>query len=471
MSLQNHIPRQRTCLTCLGLLLVALSLSLITAKPVAGQVQAPLTLEQVRDLISIGAPDATVAHEIQTRGLAFTPDHQLLQQLEKQRAGAKTLAAVRDLVPMLDDAKKQIPGILQTIYSALDQGNPSAVHVSVSNEVENNSAKLDAICKPFTYRAHYIEAITERPNRRYEVRTHVLFKPLDERAYVLWFGVSGGTFQLQDVTDPPDDWFQPQLKSAEEVVRKFVYAVNAGRTDVEQQIVTPSLSARLGSSKTLSAIQSSQISQVSTQQLRIQYYKGFKIGNEIWVHETGKLCCATYTFLLEPIQGALRIVAWTSGRGGDSYEVEDPALEYATLTRFGIAATPPALVEASNVQQSSPVPQAAQPASEAGVQRFNVRHRHMPGFIVTSQAAGQISYCTGILTVDHGAVQYYCTQPDVAKNRCDRVTISDIRKVKYQGNGLRVVARGGSWDFFFDDQSQLAAAHDAISAILSAATK
>ncbi|MBZ5685882.1 MAG: hypothetical protein LAP86_12695 [Acidobacteriia bacterium] len=529
---------------------------LLTPLLLSAQAQAPLTLEQVRNLINVGAPDATVAHEIQTRGLAFTPDRELLAQLERQHAGTRTLAAVRDFLPMLDEAKKQIPQVLQTIYSALDQGNPISVRSSMSTDLANNTAKLDTICRPFTYRAHYVEAIIERPQKRFEVRVHVLFKPLDERAYLLWFGVSGGSFQLQDVGDPPADWFQPQLAAAEQVVRKFVYAVNAGRNDVAEQIVTRGLVVNLGSSEALSAIRSSRISQVSTQQLGLFYYKGVKIRNEIWIHEDGKFCCTTYVFLAEPGVTDPKIVAWSGGNGGNGYESEDAALEYSTLKRFGISAQPPAEPRTAKAPPSSAQPRdhyvnegnaaefldlasdgkfiwrvggrdfagsyelssgivtlrfppvgatahgklengrfncclsngldptasaliddesknwvkqgESQPATSAqqgdGV-RFNVRHRHKPGFISTPQGAG-ITFCSGVLTIDKGSVQYYCTQPDVGKNRCERVTITEIKEVKYQENGLRIAARGGSWEFFLDDQAQLVAAHDAIAATI-----
>ena len=50
------------------------------AAPTAGLHFTLELLEQVRNLINVGAPDATVAHEIQTRGLAFTPDRELLAQ-------------------------------------------------------------------------------------------------------------------------------------------------------------------------------------------------------------------------------------------------------------------------------------------------------------------------------------------------------------------------------------------------------
>jgi hypothetical protein len=436
-----------------------------------GQAKAPLTLDQVRKLVTVGAPDDTVAHEIETRGIAFVPSRDLLAQLQGQRAGSKTLAALHDFLPMLDEARKEIPALLKTIYGALDEGNSNSIRPSLSNELANNSSKLDQICKPFTYNAHYLEGIIERPQRRFEVRVRVLFKPLEERAYLLWFGVAGDNFQLQDVSEPSADWTQPQLSAGEQLVRKFVYAVNAGRNDVAEQIVAPRLVGSLPSSKTITAIRNSKISQISTQVLAMFEYKGLKIRNEIWVHEEGKMCCSTYEFLVEP-SGDAKIVAWNIG-SAKSFESEDAALEYATLKRFGLPATPPP--ESTAVASSAP-PAAGTSTSPVQQQqpepmRFNVRHRHKPGFIVSGPEAASISFCGGVLTIDKGTVQYFCNQPDTGKNRCERVTFTDIKEVKYQENGLRIVTRSGSWDFFFPDQGQLVAAHEAVAAVLSSPGK
>jgi hypothetical protein len=171
-------------------------------------------------------------------------------------------------------------------------------------------------------------------------------------------------------------------------------------------------------------------------------------------------------FLLEPLPADPKIVAWR-GAVGNSSESEDSTLEYATLTRFGISATPPVEPQVTNAQPASDpvgsIPTAV--AQQGDAIRFNVRHRHKPGFITTPEAAG-ITFCSGVLTIDKKTVQYYCTQPDVAKNRCERVTIAEIKEVKYQENGLRIATRGGSWDFFLDDQGQLVAAHDAVAATI-----
>lgn len=65
---------------------------------VQGQATSPLTLDQVRSLLSIGAPDTTIANEITSRGVAFQPSVALLIELEHDGAGNQTLTALRKLI-------------------------------------------------------------------------------------------------------------------------------------------------------------------------------------------------------------------------------------------------------------------------------------------------------------------------------------------------------------------------------------
>lgn len=82
------------------LLILALTVVLFprngTGQPAASHA---LTLRQVADLVSLGAPDSTVHTEIQKRGLAFTPDPTLLASLRAKGAGPLTLADMKALIP------------------------------------------------------------------------------------------------------------------------------------------------------------------------------------------------------------------------------------------------------------------------------------------------------------------------------------------------------------------------------------
>ena len=145
-------------------------------------------------------------------------------------------------LPRLELAKQIIPTNLIHIYNALNQGDLQGVQPYVSQQLAGNYQTLDQICKPFKYRAHYIEAIIERPQGRFEVRVHVLFQPMDERAYVLrFFMTQGGDFYLNDVLVPNDDWFGPGKEVAAELARNFVYAAKAHRTEELARLVTPGI--------------------------------------------------------------------------------------------------------------------------------------------------------------------------------------------------------------------------------------
>ena len=128
-----------------------------------GAQSQPLGLSQIQRLIQLQAPDATIAAEIRRRGLNFTPDRKTVEAL--RGAGPETLQAIDELRPMLDEARLAIPQLLTKIYRSLDQGNPQAIGSFVSPDITTRVQTLDAICRPFAYKAHYVETIIERPGQ------------------------------------------------------------------------------------------------------------------------------------------------------------------------------------------------------------------------------------------------------------------------------------------------------------------
>jgi hypothetical protein len=201
-----------------------------------GAQSQPLGLGQIQRLIQLQAPDATIAAEIRRRGLSFTPDRRTVEAL--RGAGPETLQAIDELRPMLDEAKLAIPQTLTKIYQALDQGNPQAIGPFVSPEITSRTQALDAVCRPFTYKAHYVETIIERPGRKFEARVRVLFKPFDEKAQVFTFHPNRSTFVLIQVGNDP---LTLETEAAKEVVRQFVFAVRAGKWDVASRYASPHL--------------------------------------------------------------------------------------------------------------------------------------------------------------------------------------------------------------------------------------
>jgi len=216
---------------------------LFISKPVTpqGAQRQSLSLSQIEKLIQVQAPDPTIAAEIRQRGLNFAPGKETAETLRRLGAGPETLQAIDELRPMLDEAKQAIPAILTKIYQALDQGNLQAIRPFFSPQIAGDSARLDAICRPFTYKAHYIEAIIERPGQKYEVRVHAFFQPFHEKVYVLNFRPYQGNFLLAEINDPTDDWFGPAKEAAIQLARNFIYAAKAQRADVLASLVAPGL--------------------------------------------------------------------------------------------------------------------------------------------------------------------------------------------------------------------------------------
>jgi hypothetical protein len=85
------------------------------------QGQAKLTLEQVRELIHIGAPDVTIAREIRSRGVQFQPTPKIIDDLKRAGAGQTTLAALREQMAV-GAIEIQAPAGSQVAIDGADQG-------------------------------------------------------------------------------------------------------------------------------------------------------------------------------------------------------------------------------------------------------------------------------------------------------------------------------------------------------------
>ncbi len=237
---------------------------------------AKLTLAQVKELISHGVPDPTMATQIRERGIAFTPSPAIIESIRTAGAGPQTLSALEAMLPekpaprqermqsgnpgehtneslaissttapapmTLAEAQGKIPTILRVIYHALNAGNPLEVAHFFSSDIANDSRQLDSICHPFAYRSHYIEAIIERPDQTFEARVHALFAPFQEKVQVLVFRPEGNSLVLVQIVDEAAGpwtwsnavgrWYEPYRDTAIQMARDFIYAAKAQRSDV-----------------------------------------------------------------------------------------------------------------------------------------------------------------------------------------------------------------------------------------------
>lgn len=240
----------------------------------------------------------------------------------------------------LIEAKQKIPGILERIYHDLSQGNPRASSSFLESEILSNSRLLDTICKPFTYRAHYIENIIERPENKFEVRIRVLLKPIEESAQVMTFRVKDDSLVLENVSSYLEDWFSTWKEEAIEVSRNFYYALKADKQDVIKNLVSspeviyPKITTpfRYNRSYRDFQIKLKSSGEIGAIYCKITSYKGLKARVDF-----GSYLVPDWVFYVDNIDGEYKIIEWhfrdPTGRDWEAYG-SDPNIESYTLKRF-----------------------------------------------------------------------------------------------------------------------------------------
>jgi hypothetical protein len=247
--------------------------------------------------------------------------------------------------PAIVVARRVIPTLVAHLYEALDRGNPSDLVPILSSNTRNNLQVLDAICRPYTYRAHYIETIVERSENQYEAWVRVLFKPLEEHAYVLVFTKQGGSFLLDGIADPPDNWFGAQIAEAEEIGRNFLFALGAGKDELAERALSDKLKLSFESAAVLNQIRNMQLERVEKHEGSwVESYAGLKIRTCPYLYRKNGayLPDLALTLLFEQVDGQLKIVGWAKDCGffkEGATEVYDPDLEARTLKRFHLEGT------------------------------------------------------------------------------------------------------------------------------------
>lgn len=260
------------------------------------------------------------------------------QDQHPQRTASLTTPKSAPKTVSLDDAKRLIPALLRSVYQALNQGNPQAVSSSVYSKVLNDVSKLDYICKPFSYRAHYIDGVVERPIGEFQVRVRLLSKPINETYYILYFvGGTDAHVYLADVSRAGDaaekEWFSSERAVAAEMARKFLYAAKGHRADVVSSLVTKNLdgySPRLFA-RSHEGCYEVPYSSGSDPPVKIfDTYERWDRGLKIMVDcSMGR----RWYVWVDTVDHEHKIVAWNCT---DIDQKEDPDLEEYTLKRFGL---------------------------------------------------------------------------------------------------------------------------------------
>jgi hypothetical protein len=274
-----------------------------------------------------------------------------------------------------------IPPLTRRIFAALDEGNPSSLADIADADLLRNAQVLDMLCKPFTYRAQYVETVVERPDQGFEARVRALFKPMNERSFALTFRPGGpGRLVLAMVQgfEKAGSWnlasrgvfednpaFVPDIEIASQTVRKFIYATAAGRVDVMRDLLSPGLAAAMEHDlEDLAGIGDG--SSISEWDAFVRSDRGLKVQVAFRLRTKSSRGCGPHGYcLVEQIGGEPKIVGTRWGEGCTQEmgrSVEDPAIERYTLERFGLAA------EAAPVRRGERSAESAQ----SGVSRTRV---------------------------------------------------------------------------------------------------
>lgn len=431
MKVKHPFEARGTRRSAAGFAVILLATVAIFAHPIAIGQQPPLpklTLSQIEQLVSHGVPDSTMAAQIQKRGLAFTPTPANLEELRAKGAGPLTIAAIESTMrgganpgrtalqepvaaaapgydasaSMLSEARQTIPLEVATIFHSLDEGNPQGARRFLSSDILNDAHHLDQICIPYTYRAHYVASIVERPGDLFETRVRVLIKPFKEVAQIFWFHASNGVFVATGVDS---DQFTTDAEQAKESVRQFIFAVKGGRWEIAARYASPHLPLDpLKSPKYAAYFE--KITTANASFDKTLYEGGIRL--LIRVDVRGGLWYLP-DFLVDPSTGLIVRAFFRSPENiysevPDPAGVTDPDFEAYTLKRFGLEA---------DAERAIAKAQTAKISADNGTLRYTVNECRVDAgkVICTGEETylGQGTFETSMnpygasLTDDHGA--------------------------------------------------------------------
>jgi hypothetical protein len=402
LSLVVYALRIRSSAALAAVMLVSL---LTLPASLHGQADSPLTLDQVHNLLSIDAPDSTIAHEIQSRGIAFVPSKAQLDELERQHAGIETLAALRKFLPAESTLCETFGGCMgggQHAYHDKNWSQALAYFQQATIISPNSSQAWDSEGHSYLALGHTKEAYAawdkaiDLPNGIGLTSCMENHKPVCE----------GGTLRITSSTIV-------RLKGSDKVFEAPLSAVKL------IGMIRHNSPSYLAFELTVNGV---------------KYDFDFfpVVGECVW---SNVLVCPT-----------------------EGQQQQASIGNYLTQTIRRLTSN-----EAGGTTVVVPFEPSA--VTEAPPLRISVRHRHKPvGWGFTTPES--ITYCQGLLAIHMGIVQFDCTVPDNTTQRCDHAMISPVRNVQYKDGGLRIVGQGGNWDFF-GNNDDLSKAHDAIAATIT----
>lgn len=401
---RHSVHRLAAWMLGVSIMVLVAGMPMVSAAP-QEEAKPRLTLTQLRELLSIGAPDATIAHEIESRGIAFQPSIALLSELQSLNAGEETLATLRKLIPAE-----------QTIcdsFGACMSGGQRTFHDRDWNQA----------------RAYFAQAATINPN-----------------SGQAWNSAGKSYLALQQTQAAYSAW-DKALNSGSGVA--LTACMENGKPVCEggTLVLTPTTFFRYKGDERVLEVPLSAIKIIGT----------IRHGSPSYLAFETLINGRKYDFDFFPITATC---VWSNvlvcPAAGQTEQLAMASYFEQTLRRLSPGGTGGGAI----VSNAEPVTQRDTPPI-----RINVLHRHRPvGWGLFP--APPVTYCQGILSVSMGMVEYDCTVPDRELGRCEHGMISPVRSVEYKSGGLRIVGSGGNWDFS-GNSDDLRRAHDAIAATLA----
>lgn len=255
---------------------------------------------------------------------------------------------------IVKDAREQLPQVLESIFMALDRGEP-ATSDHIHRNLVSNSRLLNSLCPPDRHEAYYIASVNSLESGRVRAKVHHLSNTMRERVYSLDFTVTDSRLILSDAKVGNRWTRQLMRQSLEEAtlrIRRFINAIERRLYHIEEDepSTIESLTTegfredfrRLGRWERL--LKGKHITGSISINSRLVRAHGIRPSLEVKVpigrHSDKEV--VRYRVGFAEVNGQLKIVALRDYRG--RIAVRDPELPKHLARRFGLSGTGDAVV-------------------------------------------------------------------------------------------------------------------------------
>jgi len=274
-------------------------------------------------------PKPAERRQVPTRATSRQPTYSTPPPAAAPPVVAATVSAKVELPPVAA-AEAGISGALERIFAALNDGNRRAAADYFTPELLDSQRKLDEICRPFNYRAHYIEKIVDRGDR-FEAWVHILYKTPGEELASYEFVPKQNQYVLLRKADPL--WMTGAPMELVDTGERFLLALREGATKAYEPLLSQSLretgNVVQGATKGLRRMRSARFREF--RQRTIQGAALIEVRYEISMFNFANV-------YFEKIDGDFKVVAldFPTAANHSEPDIEDPEISARARKRFGL---------------------------------------------------------------------------------------------------------------------------------------